>query len=119
MGTVPTQRLTGEGGWAAMVAGVTLGVLAGALSCLPAAMAQAGIGSGGAGNAVVSALGAMALRFAVIAFGGAALALLTALPKVPLLAWIGISYLALLPVETRFLLKTAGARSENGSREIS
>ena len=114
LGAIPTRWLAGTGSWKAMVAGVALGVLAGALSCLPAALAGSA-----PGNQVIVALGATGLRFAIIAAGGTFLALATSLPRVPLLSWIGISYLALLPLETRFILKSGPAPRGDEPLEIS
>lgn len=106
LGWVPTRRLGGPGATAAQLSGIALGVVAGSLSCLPAAL----LGSKPQA-AVVSALGAIGLRFLVTVLGGASIFLLGLLPAKPLLVWIGISYLAFLPLETRFILEAAKAPS--------
>jgi hypothetical protein len=104
-GWLPTRRLAGSEGVAALLAACAIG-LAGSL-----AAGLVSLRGGGAGAApVLRALAATGLRFAVVVALALAAAWSGRFPLRPLLLWTAISYLALLAVDTRFALAAAAAR---------
>jgi hypothetical protein len=113
LGYLPTARLAGGRAVAvpAMIAGCLVGIVAGALGALPLARA------GGSPDAKIQAgLLAMGLRFgAVLALGLAAYAS-GLFARVPLLAWIGISYVAQLVVESRYAARMMMSNSGKSER---
>lgn len=102
LGAVPTSRLAGSGGVPALIVGCSIGLVACVLSTLPAALLEVS-----PANAVVLTLAATGIRFGVVAVAAVTLALTSGLPTAPLLIWTAIGYLAMLPLETRFILRSA------------
>jgi len=99
-GVLPTRKLAGESGLIAMAAGCGVSLLASWLGSLPIVV---GSGQNAYGQAV---LGSMAIRFFVVLAGTLVLALGTELARAPFLTWVGISYVVLLVVDTRFAIRT-------------
>lgn len=114
VGVPVTRAAAGSAAVGSMVAALLVCWASAALGGLPVARAarhggrgqgsapgqrQAAIGQSAMLNA---ALGAMLLRLAAVAAGAAAVALAGVVPRGPFLAWIGVGYLALLVVETRY-----------------
>lgn len=103
LGFVPTRRLGGEEGLAAMIAGCVIGWAASALGGIPVVVSR-GKAATPAGR-LQAMLASMGLRFAVVLALGAAAAFSGWFSLKPLLLWIGISYLALLAVDTWYAVK--------------
>ena len=100
IGWLPTRRLAGAAGVAAMVAGCAISLLSAALAGwllivvaaeTPEARMQRGFL-------------AMVIRLAVVAVLGLAAALSGELARQPLLFWIGAAYVALLPLEVKLAI---------------
>lgn len=117
VGYLPTRNLAGDPGVAAMALGLALCWAASAFGGVPVLLAEAALAApAGSGRdaeprlPVVVALGSMLVR--LIAVLGFALAAVFAglVPKEPLLLWTAIGYLALLGVDTWYVLATARPR---------
>lgn len=102
LGALPTRRLGGPEAVPAMIAGCVIGVLASALGGIPVAL---GRGATDPAKRLSSMMLAMGLRLVVVVAIGAAASFSGEFPRVPLLLWIGISYVALLAVDTRYAVK--------------
>lgn len=121
VGWLPTRNLVGEGAGAALVAAGLVGWLASALGGVPVLLAE----TAGAGRPPAVAFGSMLVRLLVVLGLALAVALSGLVPAVPFLVWTGIGYLALLVVDTRYLLATdprpaaghGGADEREGGRE--
>jgi hypothetical protein len=103
LGYVPTRRLGGAEAVPAMLAGCLIGVLAALAGALPVVF---GRGANTPAARLQAILLAMAVRFGAILVLGLAAALSGWFERRPLLIWIAISYLGLLVLDTRFLLKS-------------
>lgn len=95
LGYVPTRRLAGGDGVAAMIAGCAASFVASVASTLPLVLARRE-------RRAQAAMVSMLVRFLVALGLGAALALAELLPARPLLVWLGLSYAALLPLDAHF-----------------
>ncbi len=102
VGFLPTRKLSGDSGLIAMTAGCGVSLLASWLGAVPVVM----LSRGGAKTLAPAVMGAMAIRFLVVLVGTLVLALGTDLAKTPFLLWIGISYVVLLVVDTRFAVRS-------------
>lgn len=102
VGWLPTRRLGGPEAIPAMIVGCAAGALASALGGIPVARGRGAAGPAQRLNAMMLSMG---LRLAVVAALGAAAAFSGQFERVPLLLWIGISYVALLAVDTRYAVK--------------
>lgn len=106
VGWIPTQRVAGGGGIAAMLAGLAVAVAASVIGAVPAA-----VSGRTAGRDALTVMGAcMALRLIAAGVGGAALAMSGWLARGPLLIWLAIGYAALLAADTRYLLRRVGVK---------
>lgn len=105
IGYWPTVRIAGPAAVPAMLAGCAVSWFAGLAGALPVLFAGALGGQPGQPR-TMAALLATVVRMMVAALAGLVLALLGAFPKAPLLLWLGISYVALLPVESWFVLRS-------------
>lgn len=99
IGYLPTRRLAGGEGLAAMAAGIAVAWFGAALGALPVLRAVAA-GSRGRPVAVVGQ--AMALRAGATVAGALVAILGSELPRNAVAIWIGLAYAALLVVETRW-----------------
>jgi hypothetical protein len=100
IGWIPTQRLAGSAAIAAMVAGNVISLLAAALAgglliAVSAATAEARMQRG---------FLAMVVRLTVVVVLGAAAVLSGEFARAPLLLWIALAYVALLPLEVRLAI---------------
>lgn len=100
IGWVPTQRLAGSAAIAAMVAGNAISLLAAALAgglliAVGAATAEARMQRG---------FLAMVVRLTVVVVLGAAAVFSGEFARAPLLLWIALVYVALLPLEVRLAI---------------
>lgn len=102
VGYVPTQRLEGDEGTRAMLAGCGISCLASMLGAIPVALGRASQVSAALNLATAS----MALRFLLVMILGVAAVLSGWFAKTPLLIWMGLSYMVLLIVDTRYVLTT-------------
>ena len=98
----PTRRLGGDAALASLMAGGGVGFAGALLGALPILGAVA---RGGSERPHVTAGWAMALRSGATVLGAAALALGSSLPRTALLAWVALSYGALLVIETRWAVR--------------
>jgi hypothetical protein len=96
-GFQPTRRLGGEDAIPAMIAGVAIGFLGAALAGLVIVMSRPSTPA----ERLQAVFGAMGVRFAVAVALGAMAVLSNAVSRTPLLLWLAISYVALLPLEVR------------------
>ena len=99
-GFLPTRRLAGTGGVPAMFAGCAIGLMSAALAGL---LLVAVAGDTPDARMKRSFLAMMA-RLAVVVALGAAAALSGLLATQPLLLWIAVAYMALLPLEVRLAI---------------
>jgi hypothetical protein len=100
IGWLPTQRLAGPAAIAAMVAGNAISLLAAALAgglliAVGAATAEARMQRG---------FLAMVVRLTVVVVLGAAAVFSGEFERAPLLLWIALAYVALLPLEVRLAI---------------
>lgn len=110
VGALPTARLAGPGGWAAMAAGCAVAFVAAALGAAPVVLALA---RGALERPHAVAGRGMALRAGGALAGTLAVAFGTGVARLPFLIWVGVAYGALLVVETRWLVRwiqAAGTR---------
>jgi len=108
LGWLPTRRLGGESGLAAMAAGVAVSWLGAALGALPV---LAAVARGGSDRPVAVVGQAMALRAGATVAGALVAILGGELPRTALAVWIGLAYAALLAVETRWMTRWLVARA--------
>ena len=116
LGWIPTERLAGERGPAAMIAGGLTSLLASLLGTLP----MARFSGGRPVDAVPVSLGTVAIRLILILFLTLGVAVSGLFATTPLLLWVVISHLGLLVVDTVFVssqLRVLGeaARAEKES----
>lgn len=111
LGYVPTRELGGEGAVGAMLAACAVSLVASIAGALPIALAEAG-GGAGARETLLS----MGARFAVAVVLALGLALSGRVERAPFLLWVGISYVALLIVDLRYVV-TAGRPAPDHGRE--
>jgi hypothetical protein len=102
LGYVPTKRLAGDAGLAGMVAGCAASVLA---SLGAGLVAVQGVGADAAGRLKI-VLASMLVRFGLALVLALAMVLSGYFERTPLLIWLAISYMALLVIDTWFLLGT-------------
>lgn len=111
IGYWPTVRLAGRAGAPAMLAGIATAVAASWVGAAPVFFQPAGL----RGNAAALVLAGTGIRVFAAAAVGAALAFSGAFLLAPLLVWIAIGYLVLLPVDVLFAigrLKPGGDKTE-------
>lgn len=111
LGWIPTLRRAGAEALPSLVAGCAVSLAAALVGGLVIHRADPASRLGGASaqgpaaaQAMVAGLQAMGVRLLVLAGLGTAVGLANVVPLEPFLLWMVISYLALLPVETRFAL---------------
>jgi hypothetical protein len=100
VGYVPTRRLAGNSGVAAMLAGCGIGLISAAL----AGLLLVAVAGDTADAKMKRSFLAMVARLAVVVGLGAAAVLSGVFATEPLLFWIGIAYMALLPIEVRLAI---------------
>jgi hypothetical protein len=97
VGYLPTQRLAGDTGPAAMMAGCVIGLVSAALAGGLLVMLP-----GDTPNARMQrAFMAMFLRLAVVVAFGAAAVFSGMFARMPLLFWMAVTYVTLLPLEVK------------------
>lgn len=102
IGYIPTKRLAGEAGLVGMLAGCAASVVA----SLAAGIVAVQGGGTDPGTRMKIALASMLVRFTAALVLALALALSGYFELAPLLIWMAISYMALLVVDTWFVLGT-------------
>lgn len=100
IGVVPTRRLAGDEGVPGMFAGCAIGLMSAALAGLVLVAMAAETPEARMKRSFLAMTG----RLAVVVALGAAAALGQLFPTQPLLLWIAISYMALLPLEVRLAI---------------
>ena len=100
IGLVPTRRLAGDEGVPGMFAGCAIGLMSAALAGLLLVAMDGGTPEAKMKRSFLAMTG----RLAVVVGLGAAGALSGVFPTQPLLLWIGISYVVLLPLEVRLAI---------------
>lgn len=108
VGFFPTRKLSGAGGLWAMLGACGVSLLGSWCGAVPLAL----VAAGDKASVATAALGAMAVRFAVVLMGALAVSLGTGVDRAPFLIWIGISYLVLLVVDTFFAVRMGQATDE-------
>lgn len=108
IGFVPTRRIAGPEGLPAMLAGCGASLLGAWCGVVPLALAG---GSDPRRRFEAVAIGTM-VRFAVTLSGALGLALLTTLPRGPLLIWVAVSYVGLLSLETLVAVRLSRGASK-------
>lgn len=100
VGYLPTRRLAGFDGAAAMVAGCVISLLSAALAGLLLVVV-----AGDTPDArMTRSFLAMVVRLAVVVVLGLAAALSGLFARQPLLLWMAVAYVALLPIEVRLAI---------------
>jgi hypothetical protein len=100
IGWLPTQRLAGSAAIAAMVAGNVISLLAAAL----AGGLLIAVGASTAEARMQRGFLAMVVRLTVVVVLGAAAVFSGEFARAPLLLWIALAYVALLPLEVRLAI---------------
>ena len=100
IGVVPTRRMAGDEGVPGMFAGCAIGLMSAAVAGLLLVVVAAETPEA----RMTRSFMAMAARLAVVVALGAAASLSGMFSTQPLLFWIGISYVALLPLEVRLAI---------------
>src|SRR6185503_11731431 len=100
LGFVPTRRLAGDAGVTGMLAGCAIGLISAAFAGLLLVMVP---GDSPEAKLKRSFMGMMARLAAVVVLGAAAV-LSGMFSLSPLLLWMAIAYMALLPLEVRLAL---------------
>ncbi len=100
IGWVPTRRLAGEEGPAAMMTGCAIGLV----SAMLAGALLVAVDARTPEARMRRAMFAMFARLGVVILLGAAAALSGEFARTPLLFWMAVSYMALLPLEVRLAL---------------
>jgi len=111
LGWIPTLRRAGPEALPALLAGCAVSLAAALVGGLvlkqadPGRRLRDGVASGPeAAQAMTAGLQAMGVRLLVLLALGVAVGFAELVPLKPFLTWMVISYLALLPIETRFAL---------------
>ena len=114
VGYWPTVRLAGSGAVAGMIAGCCVSLAASWIGAIPIALTRRE-----GGKAPVQAiLASMMIRFVVVAGLAVVTALSGFVKPAPLLVWVGISYVALLPVDTLYAIGSAiGSKRQESDRQ--
>lgn len=116
VGWIPTVRRAGPEGAVALLVGCGVSLAAALIGGLviarvPGSTSQGNNVSGSTGHAapqaLLATLAAMGARLVLVLGLGTAIALSGAVAVKPFLLWMGLSYLALLPGETRYALMAA------------
>jgi hypothetical protein len=102
LGYAPTRRLGGESALAAMAAGIAIGVLASAVGAVPVALARR---PGARTPPLQGMLVSLAARLAAVVVLGLAVGLAGWFAIRPLLLWIGLGYVAQLPLDARYMVR--------------
>jgi len=102
LGYAPTRRLGGEGALPAMIAGCVVGVLASAVGAMPVALGRR---RGPQTAPLQGMLVSMALRLVTVLVLGLATGLAGWFETRPLLLWIGLGYVAQLPLDVRYMVR--------------
>lgn len=101
IGVLPTRRLGGEAAIPAMAAGCLISFVSAALAGWLLVMFDAATPTARMQRAFL----AMAVRLAVVIVLGLAAALSGEVARSPLLLWLAITYLALLPLEVKLAIE--------------
>jgi len=102
LGYAPTRRLGGESALPAMVAGIAIGIVASAVGAVPVARARR---PGSQTAPLQRMLVSLAARFAAVVVLGLAVGLSGWFETRPLLLWIGLGYIAQLPLDVRYTVQ--------------
>lgn len=102
LGWYPTNNLGGASGIRGMLAGIGVGLAASLVGALPALRAKP---DGDTTQLMVSLLGGSGLRIAVALALSLAIVLGSEIERAPFLIWVGLSYLALLPLDVLLTLR--------------
>ena len=100
IGFVPTRRLAGENGIPSMFAGCAIGLISAAC----AGLLLVAVGADTPEARMKRSFLAMVIRLAIIVALAAATVLSGMFSTAPLLLWMGIAYMALLPLEVRLAI---------------
>jgi hypothetical protein len=102
VGAVPTMRLGGKAAMPAMAVGSAISLVGAAMAGWPLALMRDPTPT----VRMQTAMLAMAVRLAVVLGLGLAAALSGLVPRQPLLLWLAVSYVVLLPLEVKLAVKS-------------
>lgn len=108
LGWWPTRRLAGDQGLIALACGCGISLAGSLLGALPLAIAGTAVERPQSDSPLARILGPTAIRLTVVLVAGVAAALSGWFSISPLLIWLAISYIVLLPVDTLFALSWLG-----------
>ena len=111
LGYYPTVRIADETAIAAMIIGVSISFVASCIGSIPIGLA----GQGDPTKIPQSIMLATALRFLVVLAFAASVLLAGWFNQVALALWIGLSYMAMLVVDTVFAVRVVGRTQGNNS----
>lgn len=103
LGYLPTLRIAGENAIIAMIAGCCISFIASGIGVVPVLLAQREPTS----NITQAILISTGLRFVVVLMLTLSIALSGWFETAPLLIWVAISYMALLTIDTLFLVRVS------------
>lgn len=103
LGYLPTLRIAGDGAIKAMVAGCLISFIASGVGVIPVLLAQRESTS----NITQAILVSTGLRFIVVLMLTLSIALSGWFETAPLLIWVAVSYMALLSIDTLFLVRVS------------
>jgi hypothetical protein len=106
VGWLPTSKLAGDPGRAALAAGCAVALVGALCGAAPVLLALA---RGGPERPHATAGWAMALRSGATLVGALATTLGTGVARTPFLVWVGLAYGSLLVVETRWMVRWLAA----------
>ena len=103
LGYLPTLRIAGNDAINAMIAGCFISFIASGIGVIPVLLAQRETTS----NITQAILVSTGLRFLVVLVLTLSIALSGWFETAPLLIWVAISYMALLSIDTLFLVRVS------------
>lgn len=113
VGYWPTLRLAGSDAVAGMIAGCGVSLVASWIGAIPIGLAR----RKGGKTPMQAILVSMMIRFGVVAGLAIAAALSGFFKPAPLLVWVGISYVVLLPVDTLYAIGSKRQESDKQTED--
>jgi len=111
LGYYPTLRIAGTGAVVAMLAGIGISLVAACIGGVPIGLSA----SGDPRNVPQAILTATAVRFLVVLALTASVVLSNWFDRAALALWVGISYLAMLAVDTIYAIQVVGKTRDQHS----
>lgn len=92
-----------------MLAGIAVSLAASALGGLPVWRADRSVGP----TPPAAILGSLAIRFLFVVLAALYMVWNQLVETAPFVVWVGLSYLILLPIDVRYLLRAGGKSMDN------